>query len=63
LEPKDIIWRLLDRLAEEKRLFEECYQLVDQEKNKDLGHAILECEQLINTQMNILRRMQKRYDP
>lgn len=49
MEPKDIIWRLLDRLAEEKRLFEECYQLVDQEKNKDLGHAILECEQLINT--------------
>jgi len=63
LEPKDIIWRLLDRLADEKRLFEESYQLIDKEKNKDLQHAILECDQLLNTQINILRRMQKRYDP
>lgn len=63
MEAKDLIWRLLDRLAEEKRVFAESYSLVDPKIHKDLQQAILECEQLINTQQNILRRIQRKYDP
>lgn len=37
-------------------------QEVDAKKQADLLNALRECEQLTRTQMNILRRMQRRYD-
>lgn len=62
MDPQDIVWRLLNRLADDRQILEESYQLVDSKKNKDLQHAISECEQLVKTQENILNRIRRRYE-
>ncbi len=62
MQPQDIIWRLLDRLAEQKRIFEDSHAQLDPKENADLLHALFECEQLILNQRNILNRVRRRYE-
>ena len=62
LQPRDFLWRLLEYYSHQIQLLEETMQEVDAKKQADLLNALRECEQLTRTQMNILRRMQRRYD-
>jgi hypothetical protein len=62
LQPRDLIWRLLEHYSLQLQLLEETIGELDQKKQIDLINALAECEQLTRTQMNILRRMQRRYD-
>ncbi|NLY29210.1 MAG: hypothetical protein GX047_01090 [Firmicutes bacterium] len=62
LQPQDVIWRLLEHYSLQLQLLDESMGEVDPKKQLDLLNAIRECEQLTRTQINILRRMQRRYD-
>ncbi|NLJ85662.1 MAG: hypothetical protein GX322_04420 [Firmicutes bacterium] len=61
MTPQDLIWRLLEHYSLQLQLLEETYQELDAKKQKDLVIALGECEQLTRTQINILRRMGRRY--
>lgn len=62
MDSQDVMWRLLDRLSEDKRIFNECFETLDAKKDIDLRNAILECERLIKTQENLLHRIRRRYN-
>ncbi|NMB45066.1 MAG: hypothetical protein GX998_01510 [Firmicutes bacterium] len=62
MHPRDLIWRLLEHYSLQLQLLEETMEEIDAKKQADLMNALLECEQLTRTQMNILRRIQRRYD-
>jgi hypothetical protein len=62
LQPRDLIWRLLEHYSRQLQLLDETIGELDAKKQIDLINALGECEQLTRTQMNILRRMQRRYD-
>ena len=61
MKPEDMIWRLLEHFALQLQLLEESQSQLDQKKQEDLVIALSECEQLTRTQINMLRRMSKRY--
>lgn len=62
LQPRDLIWRLLEHYSLQLQLLDETMGQLDAKKQLDLMTALGECEQLTRTQMNILRRMQRRYN-
>ena len=61
MEPKDIIWRLLDRLSELRKLCDESIQDLNPKKHADLISSIDECERLCRTQINTMNRIAKKY--
>lgn len=61
MKPEDMIWRLLEHLALQLQLLEESQEQLDPKKQEDLMIVLGECEQLTRTQINILRRMGRRY--
>ncbi|MFO7319958.1 MAG: hypothetical protein LOD85_06985 [Clostridia bacterium] len=60
MNAEDLLWRILDRLQESKEMFAASLDGLDPEKDKELVDAILEVEQLTQTQINICRRVQRR---
>jgi len=62
LQPRDLIWRLLEYYSLQLQLVLDTIEELDPKKQIDLINALGECEQLTRTQMNILRRVQRRYD-
>lgn len=61
MEPKDIIWRVMERLTEQQNLLIDSTRELHPKFNSDLIEALRECERLTKTQINILSRMSKRY--
>ncbi len=61
MEPRDIVWHLLERVEMCSQTFEDSYQQLDPKKHTDLLRAIEECERLAHTQKNILNRARRRY--
>ncbi len=61
MEPRDVIWRLMDRLSELQQLCDESIQELHPKKNADLISAIEECERLCRTQINTMNRITKKY--
>ena len=62
MNPQDTIWRIVERLEENKRLLSESLEGLHPKRDKELIDAIGEVEQLTQTQLNICRRVQKRLD-
>lgn len=62
MNPEDVLWRVLERLEENRRTVAECLDGLDPEKEKELYDALLEVEQLTQTQINIVRRAKRRVD-
>ncbi len=62
MELQDTIWRLLESLAEQKRMLTEAQTELDPKVHGDLISAINQCEQLTNTQQNVLNRIRRRYE-
>ncbi len=62
LEPRDIIWRLTERLDEQRRVLDESHRELHPKHNSDLIRSLEEIERLTATQQNILNRIRKRYD-
>lgn len=62
MNPSDVLWRVLERLEESRRIVAESLDGLDPEKEKELYDALLEVEQLTQTQINIVRRAQRRLD-
>ena len=62
LQPQDVIWRLLEHYSLQLQLLDESMGELDPKNQLDLLSALRECEQLTRTQINILRRMKRRYD-
>lgn len=60
MNAEDLLWRILGRLQESKEMFTASLDGLDPEKDKELVDAILEVEQLTQTQINICRRVQRR---
>lgn len=60
MEPKDVIWRLVERLSEQKTLLVDSTRELHPKHHADLINALRECEQLTQTQINILNRMRRR---
>ncbi|NLK08586.1 MAG: hypothetical protein GX316_07795 [Firmicutes bacterium] len=61
MKPEDVIWRLLEQFAMQLQLLDESQELLDPKKQEDLMIILGECEQLTRTQINILRRIGRRY--
>ena len=61
MTPQDIIWRSLERLRESKELFGESIALLHPRDHRDLIDGLRECERLVQTQIHILRRLERRY--
>ncbi|NLJ74290.1 MAG: hypothetical protein GX331_04785 [Firmicutes bacterium] len=61
MQPKDVIWRILERLQDLQNLCEESYSELHPKKNADLISSIEECERLTRTQINIMNRISKKY--
>lgn len=61
MEPKDVIWRLLDRLSELQKLCDESIQDLNPKIHADLISSIDECERLCRTQINTMNRIAKKY--
>ncbi len=62
MNPTDVLWRVLERLEENRRTVAECLDGLDPENDKELYDALLEVEQLTQTQINIVRRAKRRVD-
>lgn len=60
MNPEDLLWRILERLEESKRIVGESLEELDPESDKELVDALSEVEQLTQTQINIVRRTQRR---
>lgn len=60
MNPEDILWRIIDRLEEQRTLLDECLEPLHPKQDKELIDAIMEVEQLTQTQLNICRRVQRR---
>lgn len=61
MRPQDIIWRVTERLEEQQRLLIDSRADLDPKKHADLLDALAECEQLNRTQLNVMRRIRRRY--
>ena len=61
MEPRDIVWRLMDRLSELQKLCDESIQDLHPKQNADLISSIEECERLCRTQINTMNRIAKKY--
>ncbi len=59
--PADVLWRVLARLREDRELVEKSREELHPERHKDVVDALHEVEQLLNTQINLLGRIQRRY--
>lgn len=63
MQPNDIIWRLLERLADLQALCRTSIQDLHPKKNSDLISSIEECERLCRTQINLMNLSAKKYRP
>lgn len=61
MEPRDIIWRVMERLSEQQSLLIDSTRELNPKLHADLIEALRECERLTKTQINILNRMRRRY--
>lgn len=56
----DVLWRILERLEESKRIFSESLEGLHPKHDKELIDTITEIEQLTQTQINLCRRAERR---
>lgn len=62
MSPRDIIWRALERLRESRELFADSIAELNPREHRDLIDGLRECERLLQTQIHILRRLERRYE-
>lgn len=62
VEPEDVIWRALERLREAREFFAESAAALHPKFHRDVIDALFECERLSQNQINLLHRVQRRYD-
>lgn len=62
MNPEDIVWRVIDRLEENKQILEQSMESLHPKHDKDVIDALTEVEQLTHTQLNICRRIQRRLE-
>ncbi len=62
MSPRDIIWRALERLRESRELLADSITQLNPREHRDLIDGLRECERLIQTQIHILRRLERRYE-
>lgn len=61
MQPKDVLWRILESLDEKHRTLEDSIQYLDPKNHGDIISAIEECQRLTNTQKNLINRLRRRY--
>jgi len=61
LNPTDVIWQVSRRLQDDLETIANAVTELHPEKHKDIIDALHEVELLMHTQINILERLQRRY--
>lgn len=59
--PADILWRTLARLREQREIIAIEREELHPDRHKDIVDVLNEVEQLLNTQINLLARVARRY--
>jgi len=59
--PQDVIWRVLERLQENKQMLAECAAELHPVHHNDLIETLHEIERLTQTQIHLLNRIKRRW--